>query len=160
MDLERAQLLDVLRQRADDKQYEEDEDEPWGDPPDDGRSRLACCARGAKFVGFRHDSDMFYAEYADLESYMAKARSTPPAWGLYLKPYVLRWDHASEERVHVAFCPFCGTKVPEVRLRADPPVKICAVLDSGYYCATCEERLQGCRCDLPERLWERVPCTG
>lgn len=163
MELERAQLLDVLRQRAAQEEDDEDDfdDEPWGDPPDDGRSRVACCERGAKYIGLRHDSDLFYdGEYPDEDSFMAKMRSTPPSWRLYVKSYVLRWNTSREASEEVAFCPFCGSKVPEVQLRADPPAKICVITDGGYYCGTCEERLMCCRCDMPERLWERAPCTG
>lgn len=55
----------------------------------------------------------------------------------------------------VKFCPWCGAKLPEMeRTRTD--AKICVVKDGGYYCDTCEERLQNCLCDFPAVEWTPV----
>ena len=122
--------------------------------------RLSCCEEGKKFIGLRHEGGLFYAEYESAEAYLKKMRETPPLWTMHAKTFSTRWERSDDVSARVAFCPFCGTKVPPVRLRKDPPKKICVILDGGYYCATCEERLQACNCHLPERMWEAAPCTG
>lgn len=123
--------------------------------------RLSCCEEGAKFVGLRHEAGLFYdREYKDADAFLKKMRETPPLWTMHAKTFSTRWERSDDVSARVAFCPFCGARVPPVRLRKDPPKRICVVLDGGYYCATCEERLQACNCKLPERMWEAAPCTG
>ncbi len=123
--------------------------------------RLSCCPDGAKFVGLRHAASLFYeTEYANRADFLKRMRETPPAWTIHAKTFVTRWEHSDEVSKVVAFCPFCGTKVPDVRLRTEGPEKICVVLDGGYRCNTCKERLVNCECSLPERLWEAAPCIG
>lgn len=49
----------------------------------------------------------------------------------------------------VKHCPFCGKKLPELRI-VDAPGPVCTVTDGGYYCDTCTERLDSCQCYPPE----------
>lgn len=56
----------------------------------------------------------------------------------------------------VTHCPFCGTPVPEIVPR-ETTNKICRVIDGGYYCDTCGERLHACRCMPPEYAWTTKP---
>jgi hypothetical protein len=116
--------------------------------------RLTCCEQGGKFIGLRHE--WLCREYDSSEDFLQKMRETPPLWTMHVKTFVTRREHADQGSAHVSFCPFCGTKVPGVRLRKNPPKKICVILDGGYYCATCEERLDSCDCALPARMWEAV----
>ncbi len=46
-------------------------------------------------------------------------------------------------------CPFCGQKLPELRI-VDAPGPVCTVTDGGYYCDTCGDRLDSCQCYPPE----------
>ncbi len=49
----------------------------------------------------------------------------------------------------VNFCPFCGSKLPEI-VRVDrPKLRVHSDMDGGYYCGTCKERNRNCKC-LPE----------
>ena len=49
---------------------------------------------------------------------------------------------------HPKFCPFCGTGLPQLVLKEEPPAgPVEHVTDGGYYCDTCGERCGGpCRC--------------
>lgn len=53
------------------------------------------------------------------------------------------------------FCPYCGTALPKVRRKADPP-KPLRVSGGGHYCDTCEKRLGGCMCLPPAAAFESV----
>lgn len=55
-----------------------------------------------------------------------------------------------------SFCPHCGTNLPEIKLRNPVMLKksIRRVIDGGYYCDTCKERLESCTCLPPEFAWE------
>ena len=116
--------------------------------------RLTCCVQGGKFVGLRHEGHLFCEEYQSPEDFLQKMRATPPRWTMDVHTFVDRHERSDQDIVRITYCPFCGTKVPGVRLRRNPPEKICVILDGGYYCATCEERLDSCDCDLPKQLWE------
>jgi hypothetical protein len=56
------------------------------------------------------------------------------------------------------FCPFCAAPVPDVEKRVtDRPIMV--VKDGGYYCHTCEQRCNCCRC-LPGAFhWQPVGST-
>jgi hypothetical protein len=43
-------------------------------------------------------------------------------------------------------CPFCAAKLPEVELKTKIPQKVLSITDGGYYCNSCKERCQCCRC--------------
>jgi hypothetical protein len=66
------------------------------------------------------------------------------------------WDEKLEcnTEVQANFCPFCGTKVPEIVRRKNSPSKVISISDGGYYCDTCEKRLDSCTCERIEFLWE------
>ena len=63
------------------------------------------------------------------------------------------WGSAS---LPLTFCPFCGTTLPDMQKRRDPPPVVQTYQDFNY-CATCEERLSSCMCSHPESAWEPVP---
>lgn len=52
----------------------------------------------------------------------------------------------------VKCCPFCGTDLPGLVLRAHPPTPLCD--SDGDYCGTCQERLMNCDCYHPFSKWE------
>lgn len=54
------------------------------------------------------------------------------------------------------YCPFCSSEVPKMARKIHPPPHLCRVTDGGYYCDTCEERLDSCFCDPPAAAFE--PC--
>lgn len=57
-----------------------------------------------------------------------------------------------EVRTKASFCPFCGTKAPEIVPREGFKSKICKPNDG--YCDTCSKRLMCCRCYPPEWNWK------
>ena len=65
------------------------------------------------------------------------------------------WSKAYQEScVEPEYCPYCATKLPEVRLKKDPPAPVVSFSDG--YCNTCEERLMCCGCWPREALYEVV----
>jgi hypothetical protein len=118
--------------------------------PADRLPHLRCCAQGARLVALRFAADVIYAEHPDRAAAISSYASTPPRWTIVAVPS----DSRGGEDVVVVVCPFCGAALPAIRPRANPPRRVCAVVDGGYYCATCEERLMGCRCWPQERMWE------
>lgn len=115
---------------------------------------LTCCDQGADFVFLRLDAEaLYYTDHENRDAYLAIARETPPKWVVLARNITRQLD----AYVTVAACPFCATPVAAVRLRTQPPRRICVVIDGGYYCDTCARRLIACRCAPPEQLWEAVP---
>ncbi len=55
------------------------------------------------------------------------------------------------------FCPYCGTSLPVMRRKVPAPKTVCRIIDGGYYCNTCRERLGGCLCDPLSSAFEVVP---
>lgn len=51
-----------------------------------------------------------------------------------------------KNRPEPKFCPYCATPLPKMVRKNPAPEGICTVSDGGYYCDTCSERLNGCRC--------------
>jgi len=60
--------------------------------------------------------------------------------------------------VEIEWCPLCGTKLPDVEFKSEltGERQIRRVIDGGYYCDTCGERLHGCSCLDPAMQWEAV----
>ena len=54
----------------------------------------------------------------------------------------------------IDFCPFCGQKLPPIRMKDPLPEPVMTMDDGGYYCSTCHERLHCCECRPPEEMWE------
>jgi hypothetical protein len=60
----------------------------------------------------------------------------------------------------VKFCPYCRTELPKMVLKERPiDSHICKITDGGYYCDTCEERLNMCFCDSRTTLFEPASTT-
>ena len=66
--------------------------------------------------------------------------------GSYEEPHQPRWALRGSG-MDVSFCPFCGTKLPEVERMENPPQPIWDGDD--YYCGTCNERNMCCECNPP-----------
>ncbi len=56
----------------------------------------------------------------------------------------------------LTFCPFCGTRLPDMQRRKNPPPVIQAYTNFDC-CATCKESIY-CFCSYPEAAWE--PCKS
>lgn len=54
----------------------------------------------------------------------------------------------------ISYCPLCGKKLPDIQMKKELPEKVLTVVDAGYYCDTCSERLIACTCSRPEEMWE------
>lgn len=57
--------------------------------------------------------------------------------------------------IPVEFCPFCGKRMPEVKLKDVPPEESVYSGDD-HYCDTCDERNSNCVCLPMEALFEVV----
>ena len=86
------------------------------------------------------------------------SENTPVKW--YIRPLIIDsyylyngnpFDHT--EITEPKFCPFCGKALPELIKKNKPPKNVCVVTDGGYYCDTCKERLDNCKCYPPEARW-------
>lgn len=123
------------------------------------RPRLTCCERGRRFVSLRfedHSStlDSIVDSTHRVEDYLAWARSTTPAWTIFVVSGPERGVICEPESLSA--CPFCQQRTPDVRLRAHPPQPIRVIVDGGYDCDTCAERLDACEYAPVECLWEAV----
>jgi hypothetical protein len=111
--------------------------------------RPTCCAAAKKYP-------VVTFEVADVEG----KRPTRGSWVAHMSERlgtILRgrdgaawWDEMPDAK----FCPFCGTALP-VMVRKEPaPKTVSLVLDGGYYCSNCRERLDACLCDPPSFAFE------
>ena len=84
------------------------------------------------------------------------ARGKKPSWSIVLRYDIgdYRYDPSIGQMAAPLYCPFCGAKLPEIVRKARPPSPIMRCTDGGYYCDTCEERLQSCTCWPPWSGWE------
>lgn len=60
----------------------------------------------------------------------------------------------------VQWCPCCGSHLPAVRMKSVQSPSLCVCTDGGYYCDTCNERLDCCWCDPIESAYELVPAAA
>jgi hypothetical protein len=113
-------------------------------PPKDKRITPKCCQNVQRFQAvFLVVPDSFYEGDSD----------TPPIWMIACKngddPRLANYDSYAD----AGFCPFCGDSLPEIVKVSTGEYKICTCEDSGYYCATCSERLGECQCLPPTHQW-------
>lgn len=80
---------------------------------------------------------------------------TPPKWYIRAKDNIGYHDEC-DDVIEAKFCPFCATPVPEIEPASNEVARklICSVIDGGYYCQTCELKLQSCKCYRPEFRWK------
>lgn len=133
----------------------------WGEKS----KRSSCCAAGKRFIKLAMPS-RWYGEHEDdtREQWLESARTTPAQWHMTAKgrrdpedyPDLAKSKYEGEQSVIVIWCPFCGFRLPPVRLRAKPPKKICVTINGGESCDTCNARHE-CGCATADRLWEPVP---
>ncbi len=110
--------------------------------------RLPCCEAGGEVVRLLYVGGAF-SSHDSTDAFMGYVRATPPQWVILFKKISGLVDVAA-----VSFCPFCGARVPGVRRRAELPPRVMVIVDGGYYCDTCGERLDACDCPSPETMWE------
>lgn len=94
------------------------------------RPKLTCCARANRFTKAGSDGKWY--------------------------PKALKWEEFTdgEDRGEVFFCVACGTKLPELRLKAVRSPTLC--VENDGYCETCGKRMQSCWCDPLESAYEVV----
>lgn len=61
-----------------------------------------------------------------------------------------------DQQYSIKFCPNCGKELPDIKLKDPIPEKVTTIVDGGYYCDTCYERLHACTCNIPETMWEII----
>lgn len=98
-----------------------------------------CCEEG-KYISLQYK--LFYTMD---EKYFLK---TKPEWYLYFHE-----AYNNPERGQIDFCPFCGTKVPELELRLFYPEPIFSTKD-GFNCLSCNGPMKDCECFPPEIMWK------
>ncbi len=62
-------------------------------------------------------------------------------------------QNAIEMYLPCDFCPHCGEPTPQIKLR-ETDEDICVVTDGGYYCETCKQRVDSCKCEAPAYRFE------
>lgn len=78
-----------------------------------------------------------------------------PVWNLVCAKDYGGGDYG-HTRVQARFCPHCAKAVPKVVKKKDPPKKVRHIIDGGYYCHTCDKRLNSCMCLSPIYLWKEA----
>lgn len=107
-----------------------------------------CCKYAQFFITLQYED--YWVEDAN---YFLK---TTPFWvvrGSKMFPF----DSSEQISQKITLCPSCGSKLPHIRIKATLPTKVMSVKDGGYYCNTCHNRLNECRCSRPEEMWEAIP---
>lgn len=131
--------------------------EPETAPPEWHRAK--CCDEGRKFLRVAYPSSLHYDEMSR-EQVMEYVEDNPPQWGIVAKsvsdPKADPDDPFDRQGwsqfVAVEACPWCRSVVPEMkRNRRVKKVMVCT--DGGYYCDTCEERLNCCECRPLTHMW-------
>jgi hypothetical protein len=93
--------------------------------------------------------------------------NNPPHWQLMIAfnreffgqiDYLILLEWFTEAVNSPVCCPFCGEKLPEIRLKQlhEMPKKVSTGTD-GYYCSTCDKRNMECLCAPPWARWEVIP---
>lgn len=81
-------------------------------------------------------------------------------WGVGMAGIEPVWKVKLYRDLHLAekptpkFCPFCATPLPKPVPRHIPLEPVRDIIDGGYYCNTCHERLMCCQCWPTEARWE------
>ena len=53
---------------------------------------------------------------------------------------------------NINYCSCCGEELPDIKMKDKLPDKVTSIEDGGYYCATCDGRLN--ECTRPPEMWE------
>lgn len=80
-----------------------------------------------------------------------------PKWGMTVtmpSDWMEGWSYYKETFVEVTKCPFCHSSMPELAIKENPPEPMMKISDGGYYCDTCQERLNCCECYPAETKYE------
>jgi hypothetical protein len=121
---------------------------------------LQCCAQARAFSFLQMPDEFYYETRKTKKAFFEAVRATPPVWALRAtQDHFNGYDKDPDPRQYpnpIVCCPFCAEFVPSLRLCAKPPKKVCVIIDGGYYCDTCEERLNACECKPAVFLWEVV----
>ncbi len=115
-----------------------------GDPTIKWNPRPTCCDEIDKGPKYDYDEK---GPHIRLRTY--RLSSPPNNWEDILSPH---WTMRAAS-IEVYFCPFCGTKLPEVELLDHPPHPIWTSEMDGDYCGTCSERSMCCKCNPPSTAY-------
>lgn len=122
-----------------------------------------CCEAATKYPAVT-----FQVDFQDPDEDAEFDEEKPPFTGKG-RWYVILSDTFKQERAaqyedyyrtphpEPKFCPYCGAGLPKMVLKDPVPETVCRVLDGGYYCSTCRDRLNECVCDPPSSAFEPVP---
>ena len=100
-----------------------------------------CCEQAIKTQG------VFLSVY---QGWIYGDNLTEPQWVIKSIDQKLGFDSVDQ----VFYCPFCSRLLPEIIRPVVATTKpICKCIDTGYYCATCKERLHACHCLAPAYAW-------
>jgi hypothetical protein len=108
-----------------------------GDPALKWNPRPVCCEK-INEIGE-------YAFYEGPPIVLSTARRNPET-GDYFSLIDPHW-RMRKVGFEVDFCPFCGTKLPEVEKMENPPQPLW--IGDDDYCGTCDERNRECECNPP-----------
>ncbi len=105
-----------------------------------------CCEYAKTYITLRYED----AEIYDQDFLL----NTPPYWKVrgcemkeFKNPSAVRYDE-------IKVCPSCEEKMPDIQLVFQLPEKFTIIEDGGYYCSTCNERLDSCQCTNPLEMWQ------
>ena len=114
-----------------------------------------CCDKSNlhKVVTLSFNSQYDIIDNSDEDNHLYSKNK--PVWKS--KGFVNFREHILEGYIEVEYCPFCGTKVPEIEINEDV-VKNHKIHESEdlNYCDTCGERNMCCECLPPEFRWKPV----
>jgi hypothetical protein len=110
-----------------------------------------CCEQAKYIFAYRQHPKCIVdgIEYIDFDNFIDNGK---PAWQLTLLTSFN--NNYNKKQLIIKYCPFCATKLPDLKLKANPPQFVC--IEDDFNCDRCEERYQGCYCDYPESMWEIV----
>ena len=107
-----------------------------------------CCQYAKDYIVLHYERNW------DEEDSLDKFKTTPPDWIIRGVKPDMQMGKFEGAPYKINVCPVCSALMPKIRLKAVLPNKIMMIVDGGYYCDTCEERLDSCECKRPEEMWE------
>ena len=116
--------------------------------------KLTCCDAGRTCEAFMYHIDVYESGPSN--------QITEGRWRIATYESLGRERRMADDQWHKKvppepkFCPYCAAPTPKLEKAKDPPKDISVVTDGGYYCDTCQERLNACMCLPPEAVFKPV----
>jgi hypothetical protein len=108
-----------------------------------------CCLASRK-----HPAVIFTVAYDEGDSHKAPGYWTINVFDKLVQAINPNWAKGPLPRPK--YCPYCGKALPQMRRKNPIPPTVCRVVDGGFYCSTCRNRLQACLCDPLSFAFEPV----